>query len=527
MSQERLTTEQQLLVETKLSNSKKSILTSYILMFLLGFLGSHNYYIGRSRLASIELALFVFATGSLIGSGANFAIDSNGLGTLALFLAAYAILGFFMLFDLVSIPSAVRKRNNELKEIYEKEILGLSIENKDKDKNNAINTGIVALGVVAAIAGTLREHSLNKQPGYIEKIQEPLEKSVTEGLEKLNKDLSKNKDFSENNLLLVGNPSEFLKIAKLPDSQIEPYGEMSEIFGFKMLDDNASQKKLNFAKQIHGKTIIWTMPVREVAKFSFSDSKGEYTVYLGNDAMTGSGEGYIPTVASIRHYTRNDEKELLSLKDGDFITIKGTIKTSPEQMLAYIDVDPAIIWSDDREIAFGPSLGEKYPNYSINKFDSIANSTNTEEVKKQIQSAKKMFVSSDPVLVPPGDMYSFLSDKTGEKIDGFEEFINKITGTSVYLTAPVHDAALIEGKLYGLTTNAADKDGRFYPDIIIIPLTSDKNYEKNNAKLRSLKRYEIIDMIGWRANFSIGDKYVFFAIFPDKEELQALKDESK
>ena len=104
-------------------------------MFLLGFLGSHNYYIGRSRLASIELALFVFATGSLIGSGANFAIDSNGLGTLALFLAAYAILGFFMLFDLVSIPSAVRKRNNELKEIYEKEILGLSIENKDKDKS--------------------------------------------------------------------------------------------------------------------------------------------------------------------------------------------------------------------------------------------------------------------------------------------------------------------------------------------------------------------------------------------------------
>jgi TM2 domain-containing membrane protein YozV len=54
-----LSTEQQMLIEQRLSNDKKSIVVAYILWFFLGLLGAHRFYLGRAGTAVAQLALFL------------------------------------------------------------------------------------------------------------------------------------------------------------------------------------------------------------------------------------------------------------------------------------------------------------------------------------------------------------------------------------------------------------------------------------------------------------------------------------
>lgn len=71
MSEVNLTTEQQLLVETRLNNEQKSTAVAYLLAFFLGYFGTHNFYAGRYKLACFELGAFLFTTITSFGSGKN------------------------------------------------------------------------------------------------------------------------------------------------------------------------------------------------------------------------------------------------------------------------------------------------------------------------------------------------------------------------------------------------------------------------------------------------------------------------
>lgn len=65
-----LSTQQQMLIEQRLSNDKKSTLVAYLLWFFLGFFGAHRFYMGRpgSAVAQLALALIGLVT-AFIGVG--------------------------------------------------------------------------------------------------------------------------------------------------------------------------------------------------------------------------------------------------------------------------------------------------------------------------------------------------------------------------------------------------------------------------------------------------------------------------
>ncbi|MFY2824746.1 TM2 domain-containing protein [Ruegeria sp. MALMAid1280] len=54
-----LSTEQQMLVEQRLTNEKKSTAVAYLLWFFLGGFGAHRFYLGRTGTAITMLILFI------------------------------------------------------------------------------------------------------------------------------------------------------------------------------------------------------------------------------------------------------------------------------------------------------------------------------------------------------------------------------------------------------------------------------------------------------------------------------------
>lgn len=87
-----LTTEQQMLVEQRLSNEKKSTGVAYLLWFFVGWLGVHRFYLGKT------------------GSGvAILLLTLIGWFTIA-FLIGFAFLlvvGIWLLVDLFLIPGMI------------------------------------------------------------------------------------------------------------------------------------------------------------------------------------------------------------------------------------------------------------------------------------------------------------------------------------------------------------------------------------------------------------------------------------
>jgi len=79
--------------------NKKSMLVAYILLFFLGMLGAHRFYLGETKTGLIMLALFVGGS----------ALSVVGIGMLGV-----AAVGVWVVVDLFLIPSIVSKRNNEL-----------------------------------------------------------------------------------------------------------------------------------------------------------------------------------------------------------------------------------------------------------------------------------------------------------------------------------------------------------------------------------------------------------------------------
>lgn len=80
-----LTTQQQMLIEQRVTNEAKSTGAAYLIWFFLGFLGVHRFYLGRSGSGAAMLVLtilgwltFVFGVGIaiLIGAGLWVIVDA-------------------------------------------------------------------------------------------------------------------------------------------------------------------------------------------------------------------------------------------------------------------------------------------------------------------------------------------------------------------------------------------------------------------------------------------------------------------
>lgn len=84
-----LSIEQQMLVEQRLANDRKSTAVAYVLWFFLGGFGAHRFYLGKTGTGVMQLALLLL-----------------GIVTLVVYVGALllAVLGIWVLADAFLIP---------------------------------------------------------------------------------------------------------------------------------------------------------------------------------------------------------------------------------------------------------------------------------------------------------------------------------------------------------------------------------------------------------------------------------------
>lgn len=95
-----LTTEQQMLVEQRVTNEAKSVGAAYLIWFFLGGLGVHRFYLGRT------------------GSGAALLILTIvGFLTLPIFVGIFLLIGtgLWLLVDAFLIPGMVETHKTEVR----------------------------------------------------------------------------------------------------------------------------------------------------------------------------------------------------------------------------------------------------------------------------------------------------------------------------------------------------------------------------------------------------------------------------
>jgi len=96
-----LTTQQQILIEQRVTNEAKSIAVAYVLWFFTGSLGGHRYYLGRTGSAVAMTILFVLG------------LLTIAFGVGAVFLAA---VGVWALVDAFLIPGMVQELRTKLRD---------------------------------------------------------------------------------------------------------------------------------------------------------------------------------------------------------------------------------------------------------------------------------------------------------------------------------------------------------------------------------------------------------------------------
>ena len=95
-----LSTQEQILIEQKVTNEAKSTGTAYILWFALGGLGGHRFYLGRTGSAIAMLCLTVV----------GFITSIIGVGILVLLAV-----GLWLLVDAILVPGMVAKQKNRVR----------------------------------------------------------------------------------------------------------------------------------------------------------------------------------------------------------------------------------------------------------------------------------------------------------------------------------------------------------------------------------------------------------------------------
>ena len=102
-----LSTEQQMLVEQRLSNDKKSVMVAYLLWFFLGGLGAHRFYLGKTGSAVVMLIMLVLGV----------ILTAVYIGLLVLLA-----LGIWLLVDAFLIPGMIEADSRQKRERISSEL---------------------------------------------------------------------------------------------------------------------------------------------------------------------------------------------------------------------------------------------------------------------------------------------------------------------------------------------------------------------------------------------------------------------
>jgi len=107
-----LDTQQQILVEQRLANEKKSMLVAYLLWLFTGSLGGHRFYLGKTGTALVMLALFLI-----------------GVVTSVIYVGIFFILvvGIWVLVDAFLIPGMIEHHASGVRDRIASEIQGAGI----------------------------------------------------------------------------------------------------------------------------------------------------------------------------------------------------------------------------------------------------------------------------------------------------------------------------------------------------------------------------------------------------------------
>lgn len=104
-----LTTEQQILIEQRLQNEKKSTGVAYLIWFFLGGLGGHRFYLGRTSSGVVMLVLWLVGVATAIIAVGFFLLIP---------------LGIWVVVDAFLIPGMIERVNDEKRKFLKLELAG-------------------------------------------------------------------------------------------------------------------------------------------------------------------------------------------------------------------------------------------------------------------------------------------------------------------------------------------------------------------------------------------------------------------
>ena len=107
-----LNTQQQMLVEQRVTNDAKSTGVAYLLWFFLGSLGAHRFYLGKTGTAVTMLILCILGWLTLVFIVGGFLL---------------AALGIWLLVDAFLIPGMVRQDKEALRSRHMTNLLGATM----------------------------------------------------------------------------------------------------------------------------------------------------------------------------------------------------------------------------------------------------------------------------------------------------------------------------------------------------------------------------------------------------------------
>lgn len=96
-----LSTQQQMLIEQRVTNEAKSTGAAYLIWLFLGMLGGHRFYLGRTGSAVTQLLMFIIGwVTAIIGVG----------------LFILGILGLWVLVDAFLIPGMIQSHKDKVRQ---------------------------------------------------------------------------------------------------------------------------------------------------------------------------------------------------------------------------------------------------------------------------------------------------------------------------------------------------------------------------------------------------------------------------
>lgn len=131
-----------------------------------------------------------------------------------------------------------------------------------------------------------------------------------------------------------------VELAQTTPAEISPTGELSKILSFGG-DYTDIQKKATL-NSLAGKTVVWRLPVEDITR-----EQNLYIITTKQSSTFWGSTRYVPTRISLSSQNSEDFEKLTTLKNGDFIEIKGVI--TGKLYFLNLEIKPAILWNDRKQ----------------------------------------------------------------------------------------------------------------------------------------------------------------------------------